>query len=94
VMPYVLRAAALDEKLEPHYLGRALYHLGQRRGFLSNRKKPMKKGEDEGEVKASIAELRQKMQESGARTLGEYFARINPFKLRIRQRWMRDGCCA
>lgn len=86
-MPYILRAAALDESLEPHHLGRALYHLGQRRGFLSNRKKPMQKGEDEGIVKESIAELRQKMQESGARTLGEYLVRLNPFERRIRQRW-------
>jgi CRISPR-associated endonuclease Csn1 len=87
VMPYLLRAAALDEDLESHHLGRALYHLGQRRGFLSNRKKPMKKGEDEGVVKESITELRKRMQESGARTLGEYFLRLNPFERRIRQRW-------
>jgi len=36
--PYELRAKALDEKLSIPELGRALYHLGQRRGFLSNRK--------------------------------------------------------
>src|SRR6185437_1685849 len=35
VLPYILRAAALDEKLEPFFLGRALFHLAQRRGFLS-----------------------------------------------------------
>ena len=28
VLPYLLRAAALDEPLEPYFLGRALYHLG------------------------------------------------------------------
>ena len=38
VLPYRLRAEALSRKLEPHELGRALYHLAQRRGFLSNRK--------------------------------------------------------
>ena len=31
--PYALRAAALDETLAPHELGRALFHLDQRRGF-------------------------------------------------------------
>ena len=36
--PYELRAAALDRELSPHELGRALLHLGTRRGFLSNRK--------------------------------------------------------
>lgn len=63
VMPYMLRAAALDEPLEPFFLGRALYHLAQRRGFLSNRKEAAatpndkdKKGE-EGKVKTGIADL-------------------------------------
>ena len=36
--PYELRARALKEKLEPWQLGRAIYHLGQRRGYKSNRK--------------------------------------------------------
>src|SRR5690606_16625347 len=34
-LPYFLRTRALDEVLHPYELGRALYHLGQRRGFLS-----------------------------------------------------------
>ena len=37
-LPYQLRKIALDEQLLPFELGRALYHLAQRRGFLSNRK--------------------------------------------------------
>src|SRR5208282_825302 len=36
--PYLLRAAALDETLSPHELGRVFLHLSQRRGFKSNRK--------------------------------------------------------
>jgi CRISPR-associated endonuclease Csn1 len=35
---YELRASALERKLDPLELARALYHLAQRRGFLSNRK--------------------------------------------------------
>ena len=38
LLPYVLRTRALDERLSRHALGRALYHLAQRRGFLSNLK--------------------------------------------------------
>ncbi|HMN42769.1 MAG TPA: HNH endonuclease domain-containing protein [Phycisphaerales bacterium] len=38
LLPYRLRAAGLKEKLEPYELGRALYHLAQRRGYQSNRK--------------------------------------------------------
>ncbi len=36
--PYILRAKALDEELTPYEFGRAILHLGTRRGFLSNRK--------------------------------------------------------
>lgn len=36
--PYEIRAKALDEELAPHEFGRAMLHLGTRRGFLSNRK--------------------------------------------------------
>ena len=34
--PYRLRARALDGPLAPYELGRALFHLNQRRGFKSN----------------------------------------------------------
>ncbi len=36
--PYLLRKKALDEELTPYEFGRAILHLGARRGFLSNRK--------------------------------------------------------
>ena len=36
--PYIIRAKALDEELTPYEFGRAMLHLGTRRGFLSNRK--------------------------------------------------------
>ena len=87
VLPYILRAAALDEPLEPHLFGRALYHLAQRRGFLSNRKQAAKKDDDEGKVKEGIAEIRKAMLEKQARTLGEYFSRLSPLDERIRRHW-------
>ncbi len=34
---YLLRAAAVEDKVEPEALGRILYHLAQRRGYWSNR---------------------------------------------------------
>ena len=72
--PYELRARALDEPLHAHELGRALFHLNQRRGFKSNRKAGGDEKED-GEFRAAISELRQRIQDSGARTLGEYLQR-------------------
>jgi CRISPR-associated endonuclease Csn1 len=85
-LPYILRAAALDQPLEPHFLGRALYHLAQRRGFLSNRKQAAKEGEDEGAVKSGIKQLRRQM---GGLTLGQYLATLSPSERRIRgpERW-------
>lgn len=86
LLPYRLRAKALDEALAPHALGRALYHLAQRRGFLSN-KKAAKEEEEEGVVKAGIVALLDFMAGAGARTLGEYFAGLDPEEHRIRGRW-------
>lgn len=83
--PYVLRARALDEKLDPWQVGRALYHLGQRRGYWSNRKT----GEDkeDGKVAKGVNELLDEMASSNSRTLGEYFNQIDPHKHRIRGRY-------
>jgi CRISPR-associated endonuclease Csn1 len=70
--PYELRAKALDEMLPAHHIGRALFHLNQRRGFLSNRK--TEKGDNEsGAIKTAAGKLQEMMKLSGARTLGEFF---------------------
>ncbi|MBU1073463.1 type II CRISPR RNA-guided endonuclease Cas9, partial [bacterium] len=86
LLPYMLRARALDDKLERHELGRALYHLAQRRGFKSNRKADRDE-KDEGVVKEGISDLHKRMKETGARTLGEFFAKRDPHLRRIRQQW-------
>jgi CRISPR-associated endonuclease Csn1 len=72
--PYDLRSEALDHKVSLYELGRALYHLNQRRGYKSNRKT---KGESDGIVQQSISELAREMQKVGARTYGEYFNRFD-----------------
>lgn len=71
--PYALRTRALDEHLEPHAIGRALFHLNQRRGFKSNRKadRVAKPGE-EGKIANGTKALDAAMQIVGARTLGEF----------------------
>ena len=85
VVPYYLRSRALDHKLSKHELGRAIYQLAQRRGFLSNRKS---QGDDEsGVVKPAIDELAVAIDVSGARTLGEFFSRLDPEDVRIRTRY-------
>lgn len=95
VLPYYLRARALDQPLPPYALGRALYHLGQRRGFQSNRRSAAGEAEEKkqassdakSDVKTSIATLQHEIDASDARTLGEYFARQDPSANRLRDRW-------
>ncbi|NNN20317.1 MAG: type II CRISPR RNA-guided endonuclease Cas9 [Acidimicrobiaceae bacterium] len=87
---YQLRKIALDHKLEPYELGRTIYHFSQRRGFKSNRKEGRKESDKElGAVKTGIAELEKKMKTVDARTLGEYFAGLDPHQVgqNVRRRW-------
>jgi CRISPR-associated endonuclease Csn1 len=73
--PYRLRARALEHVNTPYELGRALFHLNQRRGFKSNRKTPGADESEQKKTKAEMAELRRRIEESGSRTLGEYLNR-------------------
>ena len=73
--PWVLRVKGLDEKLSLHQLGRALFHLQQRRGFKSNRKTDRGADDERGKIRTAAAALQLKMKETCARTLGEYLAR-------------------
>jgi CRISPR-associated endonuclease Csn1 len=79
-------------------LGRALYHLGQRRGFKSNRREgrkatlegasAKKAKEERSKVLAAIEALDKEIPASGARTLGEYLSRMNPVQRgSVRRRW-------
>lgn len=91
---YSLRARALDEELSLHAVGRAFLHLAVRRGFLSNKKisgsgNEKEKSED-GVVKDAIKELNEEMAATGARTVGEFFASLDPMKVgeRVRGRYL------
>jgi len=72
--PWILRARALNEKISPHQLGRAIFHLHQRRGFKSNRKTDSKDSES-GKVYDAIKRTKEALEKKGARTLGELFGR-------------------
>lgn len=71
--PYALRRRALTDALPAHHVGRALFHLNQRRGFQSNRKTDSKQSED-GAIKQAATKLQAQMDEEGAPTLGAFFA--------------------
>jgi len=72
--PWVLRARALSEKIEIHQLGRAIFHLHQRRGFKSNRKTD-KGDNDSGKVADATKLTLERMEKENARTLGELFGK-------------------
>lgn len=72
--PYELRVRGLDEALKSHELGRALFHLHQRRGFRSNRKSDAGDEKESGKIKTAIESLQEQMTAAGARTLGEYLS--------------------
>ena len=75
--PYAYRHKCLHDCLDfssvtdRYILGRAFYHMIQRRGFLSNRKD--QSGDDTGMVKESINNLTQEMHDAGYEYLGDYF---------------------
>ncbi len=69
--PFELRARALDEALPLSHLGRAIWHLNQRRGFKSNRKTD-KPDDDAGKVAIGVERLRTAMSDAGAETFGQW----------------------
>lgn len=89
--PYHDRHDALSRNLDlslesdRFILGRALYHLAQRRGFLSNRKDLSK--ESEGKVKTGIDSLTAEIEDAGMEYPGEYFYRLYQSGEKIRNRY-------
>lgn len=73
--PYALRARALDERLTLPEIGRALFHLNQRRGFQSNRKADRGQDDEAGKIAVGVDRLVHRMEEQDARTLGEFLHR-------------------
>ncbi len=76
--PWRLRGEGLDRTLTLHELGRAIFHLNQRRGFKSNRKadrgRDEKEAKDAQDMKAAAKKLDAVIgpDRKDARTLGEY----------------------
>ncbi len=89
--PWQIRKSALDNELNPFDVGRAFFHINQRRGFKSNRKS---QDNEAGVVKQSIAELEMRLFETGARTLGEFLADRNASGKTVRARRLGDQTSA
>ena len=89
INPYAARCKCVEQELDMenrqdrYLLGRALYHIAQRRGFLSNRK-DQADDKETGAVKEGIKELTQKIQEAGCEFLCQYFYQLYQRGERIR----------
>ncbi len=83
--PYELRVKALDGAIPAYCLGRALFHINQRRGFKSNRKTD-KRENDAGVMKNAIKDLDAKLMQTNSRTLGEYLRKLHEKKIAVRVR--------
>ena len=89
--PYYFRHLCLTQKLDlssltnRYIVGRALYHLNQRRGFYSNRKDNTK--ESEGKVKQDIEKLAQSMRICKTEYLGDYFYQLYQNGKKIRAQY-------
>lgn len=98
-LPYFVRARALDHKLSPFEIGRALFHLAQRRGFKSARKGGSKESDEErstvlSHIRGIWGELgRDRLGHTvdgaspAARTLGELFLQRAREGKEIRGNW-------
>jgi len=75
----------LNKQEDRYVLGRALYHLNQRRGFLSNRKEAAD-GSD-GKVAESISSLSKEISAAGCKYVGEYFYKMYSEGKKIRNRY-------
>ena len=69
ICPYSARHEGATGKVNAHTLGRALFHLGRRRGFKSNR---LTDDSEESDYKARISALREQL---SGQTLGTYLYR-------------------
>ena len=94
--PYMDRSAAASGKVSPLVLGRALYHIAQRRGFKSSRKDAQEDSDSAkslGNVKSDILALTKEISDAGCKTLGQYFAKRieeekgSVVKTRVRKRY-------
>jgi len=81
IEPFALRSRGLSERLEPHELGRALYHLSKRRHFkgrdLVAGEETTEEKETQRDAESVIAQIK-----SSGQTLGQFLATKGPHERR------------
>jgi CRISPR-associated endonuclease Csn1 len=92
--PWPLREAALHRRLEPHALGRVIFHLNQRRGFASNRKTDRGNEDEKGKIDYAANRLKGEIARAGAPTLGAWLATRHAARKPVRARLRGEGAKA
>lgn len=92
--PYILRKRGLDESLSLAELGRAIFHLNQRRGFRSNRKVDKGADNESGKIRSAVTATRGLLDREKARTVGEWLARRHEQREPVRARLRGMGAKA
>lgn len=92
--PWPLREAALSRRLALHELGRVVFHLNQRRGFVSNRKTDGANEDERGKIKDASERLRVEIERAGTATLGAWLASRHAARKPVRARLRGEGAAA
>ncbi|KAA0677966.1 type II CRISPR RNA-guided endonuclease Cas9 [Roseomonas genomospecies 6] len=90
--PLALRARGVTERLEANEIGRALFHINQRRGFKAMRGTGDE--EEAGKIRTAIDKLEVQMEEAGAPTLGAFFDWLRANGRSVRARMVGRGAKA
>ncbi len=86
--PYACRAKAVLQKLPLYHIGRALFHINQRRGFKSNRIADV---DADTEVQGMKAAIERMARELDGRTVGQYLYEKHQRRDTVRLRPQRNG---
>lgn len=84
--PYFLRKKCAEQKTDDYEIGRALYHIAQRRGFLSNRKDYTEESET-AESKGIKGQINELTELKGEKTLGQYFYELKQSGEKVRGKY-------
>lgn len=80
--PYELRAKALHQKLNLYEIGRVIFHLNQRRGFLSNRKEEKNAQFSNTKTQQAMNKLAELIEQNNCLTLGEYMYKTKTYRFK------------
>lgn len=71
--PYEIRNNAANKKVPLYEIGRAFFHIDQRRGFKSNRKSDKKAADEKGKINEASKWLAEELKSQDYKSIGQFF---------------------